>query len=80
MAEKIWKLTRVLNCEHAGYEVALETELVYPDERLPDPPRVIFHGCSATQDLRLADTLYCPHAAGQCPAGCWLMNPQGSGH
>jgi hypothetical protein len=47
MSEKIWQTIKIQYCHHAGSEVGLEAELVYPPEWLPDqPPRVIAHRCS----------------------------------
>jgi len=46
MAERIWEKSKVRFCEHVGREVALEVELVYTIDFLPDPPRVIGHRCS----------------------------------
>ena len=47
MAHKEWKELKVRFCEHAGDEVSLEAEVVYPAENLPDlAPRVLNHRCS----------------------------------
>ena len=47
MSEKTWRTIKVQFCQHAGTEVELEAELVYPAEWLPDgPPRVLAHRCS----------------------------------
>lgn len=51
MAKKIWQTIKVQNCQHAndgrGGEVALEAEVLYPEEHLPDQgPRVVAHRCS----------------------------------
>jgi hypothetical protein len=47
MSVKTWQPIRIYFCSHAGAEVALEAELVYPPEWLPDQsPRVNAHRCS----------------------------------
>lgn len=47
MAYRNWEVSKICYCEHVGHEIALETELVYPAEFLPDqPPRVIARRCS----------------------------------
>lgn len=47
MAVKNWEPVKIRYCDHAGKEVALEIEAVYPADILPDqPPRVMAHRCS----------------------------------
>ena len=47
MSIKSWEIVNTRYCHHAGQEVALEAELVYPSEWLPDQaPRVLAHRCS----------------------------------
>jgi len=47
MAVKVWQPIKVCFCQHAGEEVALEVELIYPAEWLPDlPPQIHAHRCS----------------------------------
>ncbi|MEJ2706326.1 MAG: hypothetical protein P8074_01815 [Anaerolineales bacterium] len=47
MAVKTWQVTKVRYCDHAGEEVALETQMVFPAEWLPyQQPRVLAHRCS----------------------------------
>lgn len=47
MAYKNWQVVKVRYCEHAGTEVSMEAELVFPAEFLPDQqPRVLAHRCS----------------------------------
>ncbi|GAP13802.1 hypothetical protein LARV_01557 [Longilinea arvoryzae] len=46
MAVKMWEPIKVQYCDHAGCEVALEAEVVYPAETLPDQPRLGAHRCS----------------------------------
>ncbi len=54
MAEKDWKILKVRYCNHAGKEVSLDAEVVYPAEWMPDqPPRVISHRCSNAIRCRL---------------------------
>lgn len=46
MERKNWEVTRVSFCEHVKLEVALEAEVLYPADFLPDPPRILSHRCS----------------------------------
>jgi hypothetical protein len=47
MSVKTWQPIKVCYCQHVGSEVALEAELIYPAEWLPDQnPRVNAHRCS----------------------------------
>ncbi|MEW6094821.1 MAG: hypothetical protein AB1531_12745 [Chloroflexota bacterium] len=46
MAQRQWEVTQVCYCEHAKQQVALEAEVLYPIDHLPDPPRVLSHRCS----------------------------------
>jgi hypothetical protein len=44
---KSWQVIKVRYCHHAGAEVDMEAQVVYPPELLPDSgPRVIAHRCS----------------------------------
>lgn len=59
MAEKTWETVKVCRCQRVGLEVALEAEVVYPAEWLPDQaPRLLAHRCSngleCNQDGRAA--------------------------
>jgi len=47
MSTKAWQAIKSYYCHHIGQEVALEAELVYPAEWLPDQaPRISAHRCS----------------------------------
>jgi hypothetical protein len=47
MAQRIWQVKKVKYCLHVGRDVALENEVVYPADHLPDqPPRVLAQRCS----------------------------------
>lgn len=47
MATKQWESLRCLFCEHAGMEVSLEAEVIYPADHLNDQtPRIESHRCS----------------------------------
>ncbi len=60
MAVRIWQPIKVCFCDHAGTEVALEAELVYPPEWLPEqPPRVLAHRCSNGLDCNLDERPSC---------------------
>ena len=47
MAVKTWQTIKVKYCKHAGNDVYLEAEIIYPAENLPDlMARVFAHRCS----------------------------------
>ena len=47
MTEKTWETLKIQYCQHVDTKVALQAQLVYPPEHLPDqPPRVMAHRCS----------------------------------
>ncbi|HSO26714.1 MAG TPA: hypothetical protein VLS48_01500 [Anaerolineales bacterium] len=47
MSTKTWEVIKVRYCHHAGEEVGLEAELIYPAEWMPEQaPRVRAHRCS----------------------------------
>ena len=51
---------KVRFCDHAECEVALEVQVVYPSEILPDqPPRIIAHRCSQGVACNLNDKPSC---------------------
>lgn len=60
MAVKVWQTMKVQYCDHAGCEVALEVEAIYPAENLPDQaPRLSTHRCSKAQDCILMNKTTC---------------------
>jgi hypothetical protein len=60
MAVRTWQPIKVCFCDHAGVEVALEAELIYPAELLPDQnPRVVAHRCSRAIDCNLDGRASC---------------------
>ncbi len=47
MAVRTWEAVKIRFCDHAGSEVALEAEKVYPNDILSDQPaRLLAHRCS----------------------------------
>lgn len=47
MALRTWHTIKARYCHHAGAQVGLEAEVVYPAEWLPDqPPRTLAHRCT----------------------------------
>ncbi len=46
MDERTWEVSQVCYCPHIKLEVALEAEVLYPVDTLPDLPRVLSHRCS----------------------------------
>jgi hypothetical protein len=60
MAERAWQVEKIKYCEHVGHEIALENEVVYPAEYLPDqPPRIIAHRCSNAVECNMMDKASC---------------------
>jgi hypothetical protein len=60
MAVKTWQKIKVQYCQHAGGEVALEAEVLYPEEHLPDQgPRVVAHRCSRGLECGLLEEAAC---------------------
>ena len=60
MALRTWQIEKIRYCEHAGHEIALETEVVFPSEYLPEQaPRVLAHRCSNALACNMADKPAC---------------------
>lgn len=60
MAQKKWKISKIRYCEHVGHEIALENEVVYPSDVLPDqPPRVLARRCSNAMECNQMDRMAC---------------------
>ncbi|MBN1370791.1 MAG: hypothetical protein JW987_02435 [Anaerolineaceae bacterium] len=60
MAVKVWQEIKVQYCEHAGGEVALEAEVLYPDEVMPESgPRIVAHRCSRGAECGLLEEASC---------------------
>lgn len=60
MTTRVWQKIKVQYCRHAGGEVALEAEVLYPSEHLPDHgPRVVAHRCSLGVDCGLLSEASC---------------------
>jgi hypothetical protein len=60
MAKKVWQPIKVQYCRHAGGEVALEAEVLYPEEHLPDEqPRVVAHRCTRGVECGLLSEASC---------------------
>jgi hypothetical protein len=54
MSVRVWQSVKYCFCEHAGEQVALEADLVYPADWMPEsPPRVLGHRCSHGLDCNL---------------------------
>ena len=39
MAFRAWEVRKIEYCDHVGHEIALEADVIYPPEHLPDQPR-----------------------------------------
>lgn len=60
MAERTWQVEKIKYCGRVGREIALEDEVVYPTEYLPDqPPRILAHRCSSAIECNLLDQAAC---------------------
>ncbi|MEW6403590.1 MAG: hypothetical protein AB1649_17480 [Chloroflexota bacterium] len=60
MAERTWQVQKIKYCEHVGHEIALESEVVYPAEFLPEqPPRILAHRCSNALECNMVDKASC---------------------
>ena len=60
MAKKVWTTIKVQNCEHAGGDVSLDAQVLYPDDMIPDtPPRIVAHRCSRGLECGLMEEASC---------------------
>ncbi len=60
MTIKSWEVINTRYCQHAGQVIALEAELVFPSEWLPDQsPRLLAHRCSQALSCNLDGRLGC---------------------
>jgi hypothetical protein len=54
MSVKIWEVQKTCYCQHIGREVALEAQMVYPSDFLPDQNgRILAHRCSQGMSCNL---------------------------
>lgn len=54
MATRVWEPVQYCYCHHIGQQVALEADVVYPAENLPDmETRVLAHRCSNGMECNL---------------------------
>jgi hypothetical protein len=66
VATLMWEPVREQYCERVECQVALEAELIYPAEMMPDqPPRVTAHRCSLGMVCNLFDKPTCCWAGTQ---------------
>ena len=60
MAFRTWQIEKIKYCEHVGHEIALEAEVIYPADELPDsPPRIVAHRCSNAEACNMLDKTTC---------------------
>lgn len=60
MAYRTWQIEKIKYCEHVGHEIALEAEVVYPAEQLPEQaPRILAHRCSNAAACNQIDKATC---------------------
>lgn len=60
MAEKAWETVKTIHCDHVECDVALEVEVVYPSEHLPEQlPRLLARRCSRGVECSLMEKAAC---------------------
>ncbi len=60
MANKIWQVEKTKYCEHLQEEVAIEVELVYPAEQLPEQaPRSLARRCAKAMECNCMEHPAC---------------------
>jgi len=60
MTERLWEIIKTMYCDHAGCQVSLEAEVVYPVEWMPEQPaRVLSHRCSHGYECSLYNQPTC---------------------
>lgn len=60
MSTVIWKVQKSRFCHHVGQEVALEVQVVYPADLIPETsPRVLAHRCSQGVSCNLDERSCC---------------------
>lgn len=60
MATRLWQPINICYCHHIDRLVALEAEMIYPAEWLPDQaPRIAAHRCSHGLDCNLDGRASC---------------------
>ena len=60
MAVKKWESIKVRYCERVKTDVALDAQVIYPAEFMPDqPPQVVGHRCSHAFSCNLDDRASC---------------------
>lgn len=60
MAETAWEKSKTIYCDHVDCQVALEVEVAYPSEHLPDQlPRILARRCSHGKECSLLEKAAC---------------------
>ena len=60
MSKKVWKVQQICFCQRIGQEVALEVQVVYPADLIPESnPRVLAHRCSQGVSCNLDERSCC---------------------
>jgi hypothetical protein len=60
MVDKKWEVIKVCYCQRVDQEVALEAEMIYAAEFLPDQPaRILAHRCSEGMHCNQDDRSAC---------------------
>jgi len=65
MAQKKWEVIKVRYCQHVNHKVALQAEVVYPADVLPDQPaRILAHRCSEGVRCMITNSQACSWSGG----------------
>lgn len=60
MSKRVWETTKTFYCDHIGCQVALEVEVAYPSEHLPEQlPRILARRCSRGVECNLIEKVSC---------------------
>ena len=71
MAKKVWQVEKTKHCEHMHEEIAIEVEVVYPAEHLPEQaPRVRARRCSKALECNCIEHPACSLSGTKCISKC----------
>lgn len=60
MTDRYWEICQMIYCKHIDSQVALEIELIYTAEHLPEQrPRLLVHRCSHGTQCSLSEISAC---------------------
>jgi hypothetical protein len=77
MAEKHWEVIKEIQCRRAGCKAALEVEVVYPAEFMPDQAaRITAQRCSLGQNCSMLGQVACMWAGSNPDYDPFLEKPE----